>query len=78
MSDKSYAHRGYFSKESFETIERLLRNPKFRETIHSRTAQVASVFRIAVSIGLSELEKHYAEEGKSPDKSADKGGGKTE
>ena len=65
MSDKSYAHRGYFTKESFETIERLMRNPKFRETIHSRTAQVASVFRIAVSIGLAELEKRYAEEAKA-------------
>jgi len=65
MSDKSYAHRGYFTKESFETIERLMRNPKFRETIHSRTAQVASVFRIAVSIGLTELEKRYAEEAKA-------------
>jgi len=74
MSDKSYAHRGYFTKESFETIERLLRNPKFRETIHSRTVQIASVFRVAVAIGLAELEKRYAEEAKA----AEQGGGKPE
>ena len=72
MSDKSYAHRGYFTKESFETIERLMRNPKFRETIHSRTAQVASVFRIAVSLGLAELEKHYAEEAKTEESKSGK------
>lgn len=72
MSDKSYAHRGYFTKESFETIERLMRNPKFRETIHSRTAQVASVFRIAVSIGLAELEKRYAEEAKAEESKGSK------
>jgi hypothetical protein len=61
MHDKSYAHRGYFTKASFAAIERLLKNPAFRETIHSRTAQVSSVFRIAVGIGLEELERLYAE-----------------
>jgi hypothetical protein len=60
MQDKSFAHRGYFSKQSFEAMGRLLRNPKFRETIHTRTAQVSNVFRIAVSLGLAELEKRYS------------------
>jgi hypothetical protein len=60
MQDKSYAHRGYFSKEAFSTIERLLKNPQFRESLHTRTAQVASVFRVAVAIGLEELERQYA------------------
>lgn len=43
---------------------RLLRNPKFRETIHTRTAQVSNVFRIAVSLGLAELEKRYSKANK--------------
>lgn len=60
MQDKSYAHRGYFAKEAFATIERLLKNPLFRESLHTRTAQVASVFRVAVAIGLEELERQYA------------------
>ena len=59
MQDKSYAHRGYFAKEAFATIERLLKNPQFRESLHTRTAQVASVFRVAVAIGLEELERQY-------------------
>ena len=69
MQDKSFAHRGYFTKRSFDTMERLLRNPKFRETILTRTAQVSNVFRIAVSLGLAELERRY---------SKDKTDGKTE
>jgi hypothetical protein len=71
MHDKSYAHRGYFTKASFDAIEKLLKNADFRETIHSRTAQVSSVFRIAVGIGLEELERHYAE--KAAQKAEQKG-----
>lgn len=74
MQDKSYAHRGYFAKEAFETIERLLKNPQFRESLHTRTAQVASVFRVAVAIGLEELERQYmkpAKDGKPHENPSD-------
>ena len=67
MDDKSYSHRGMYAAASLKILEKLLEDPQFVATLHSRTAQMSNAFRMAVAIGLDELEKRYNKIKKSDD-----------
>jgi hypothetical protein len=65
MEDKSYSHRGLYAEASIRILEKLLENPQFVAGLHSRTAQLSNAFRMAVAVGLDELEKRYNNIGKN-------------
>jgi hypothetical protein len=59
MEDKSYSFRGYYPKEAVKSLEKLLLSKAFRKAIDAKTPKMSHVFRIAVSMGLYELEVKY-------------------
>jgi hypothetical protein len=59
MDERSYSHRGLYAAASLHILEKLLENEAFAAALHSRTAKLSNAFRMAVAVGLDELEKRY-------------------
>ena len=65
MDEKSYSHRGMYTAASLAILQKLLENEAFVAILHARTAQMSNAFRMAVAIGLDELEKRYNKKDKN-------------
>ncbi len=59
MNDRSYATRHHFPEECFRGADRLIENPDFIRDYNNDVPEIrrAMIFRIAIAIGLEELER---------------------
>lgn len=57
--DTSFPYRGFFPAAEVENMKRLLEDPDFVARLHARTPRLSNGIRLAIAIGIEELERKY-------------------
>jgi hypothetical protein len=55
----SFPYRGFFPSEDLARMKRLLDNPDFVARLHARTPKMSHALRLAIALGIEELERKY-------------------
>lgn len=63
--DSSFPYRGFFRAEDLERMKRLLHDPAFVARLHAKTPKMSHAIRLAIALGIEELERKYGLRGES-------------